>query len=1343
MIARCDAVSRRAMGISVAHELRAGPTAERVADPLVHGLLAVVVGLGLDAAWRAVGVRPDAVVGHSIGEFAAAAAAGALTPEDATRLTCAFLRFARRLVDADTAMAAVRLGVDDARAALAGEPELDVCVDNAPDQVVIGGDAAALRRVAAALAARGVDVRWLPVPIAPHAPLARRLAPDLAADLVDADVRPLHTAWISSVTASPLDTVDRGYWVRNLGEPNRFREALLALAARGCDAFLQVGAHPVLTGAVRATLPGAAALATVVRGERVAEAALHTASALGASWALPAAPPAPQAVVLPLSAATPASLEALKGAWRERLGGWDPARAALAAAAAGAGRAHHRHRVAVVGRSPVALAEGLAAAGVAAPEAPGPVAFVFSGQGAAFEGVGRALYAEEAAFRDAVDACDAVVRSLAGWSLVDALLFDDPAGRSRRTGVVQPLLFAVQVGLARLWARYGVVPGAVVGQSVGEVAAACVAGALSLPEAVRVVLHRGQLMEDAATGGRTAEVALPAAQVEAVLAGRPGVCVAGINGPATTLVAGDAEAVEALVAELATSGADARLLRMAYAFHSHHMDALLPRLAEALGDVAARAPEVPLWSSVTGEPVEGAALDAAYWCANVRQAVRLAPAVDRIVAAGHTALLEVSPHPVLREPLSACLRARTPHGAVLHSLRRGRDDREELLGTVAALYRRGHALDWAAVQGRGDPTLPPRYPWDRRRFWIERTAAPSASAPLGPSLLGHRLDPGAQPGTVYWEATLAAESPAWLGDHRVRGRAIAPGAAFAEMALAAGRALRPELLEVRELRFLAPLPLDRPRLVQVCAVRHGDGATVQIHARPAGDAEAEPVLHATARIASASAASEASAPPPVAVGADELYARLARSGLDYGPLFRGVVGLHAGDGEARGQVALPEALDGEPVGLHPALLDACFHVATAALPDDGRTWVPVGIDRVRVVLPGATALRVHAEVHVDGARRRATLRGWAGDALALEVDGLEVATAEAEEALPPVAAWLYEEAWPEAPWPAPDPAPAGAWTVLGDPLPLSQRGPVRGVVYALLSERPVADAVLEVVETARAAAAADVPLVVVTRGARGLDGHPSRSLAGAAAWGVARALAVEDPARYGGAVDLDPEQPVLAQLDRLAGELAGGLPDDQVAFRGGVRRVGRLLPAPDALGEPLQCRADGTYLVTGGLGGLGLLAAERLADRGARRLVLLGRTPMPARSAWDAEDPRVRAIRALEARGVTVRTAAVDVGDGEAVLALIARLADELPPIRGVVHAAGVLRDQTLDRVDDDSVACVLRPKVDGALALDAALGDALDFFVLYSSAAGTLGSAGQAAYAAANLVVDEIARAR
>ncbi|HVV71826.1 MAG TPA: acyltransferase domain-containing protein, partial [Verrucomicrobiae bacterium] len=423
-------------------------------------------------------------------------------------------------------------------------------------------------------------------------------------------------------------------------------------------------------------------------------------------------------------------------------------------------------------------------------KAPGPLVFVFSGHGSQWVGMGASLLEREPAFREAMTRCDDALRSVCGWSVINELIAPAPQFRLDRTEYFQPVLFAIQSSLAALWRSWGIVPGAVVGHSVGEIAAAYVAGAISLEDAARIAARRGQLMQSVVEPGAMAAAELSAEEARKFIEQRGlKLTVAAINGPRSVTLSGHPEAVDGCLRELTTQAIPGRRLQVDRAFHSAAMLDCADALSRELAGLNPKATSVPFYSTVEGGLLEGNRLDSTYWGRNIREPVQFAAAVGAVLSKDPKAILEISPHPVLASSLRQCLDEAGAGAAVLPSLRRGQEERGTLLTSLGALYELGVEIQWRAVYARGGRRVSlPAYPWQRERHWVtsSHTGGEPGAQVSEAQWPGRVLRSAFFDGTVI-ECEISTTRQEFINAHRVCGVATVPATAMIDLALLAGR----------------------------------------------------------------------------------------------------------------------------------------------------------------------------------------------------------------------------------------------------------------------------------------------------------------------------------------------------------------------------------------------------------------------------------------------------------------------------------------------------------------------------------------------------------------------------
>ena len=598
------------------------------------------------------------------------------------------------------------------------------------------------------------------------------------------------------------------------------------------------------------------------------------------------------------------------------------------------------------------------------------VVFILPGQGSQWAGMARELYSAEPIFCDEFDRCSRAVEAETGWSLVDRVLGPSVKESLAEIDVVQPALFAIGVSLAALWKSWGIVPDAVIGHSMGEVAAACIAGALSLTDASAVICRRSRLMKSIRGQGAMATIELPASDVEERLALHSGVSIAASNSPTTTVVAGDADAVDALLAELERDEVFCRRVKVDVASHSSQVDPILGSLHAELVHLAPRSTTTPLYSTVLGKFISGSEMDADYWVRNLRQPVLFSPAISALANDGHSIFIEMSPHPVLVAATEATLRAESIEATVVPSLRREKPERVELLSSFGSLFVSGYPVDWSRLFAVEAPQVDfPVYTFQRERCW----PAPETLNKAGNSvrfgsrsvpLLGRRFVSSQQPGTVLFDVDLDLARLAYLQDHKVRGSVVLPAAAHMEIALEAAQAIAPNSnYSLRQVVLEAAITLDesQPQDFQIALTPHGEGVYAFEIRGSATDTNADWTLFSHGMLdVRAAMASEAPLLPIASLiagakhhTAAEHYSAMARRGIDYGPAFQLFAEAWTSGSGTLVRVSTNKSAGGSQQGyvFHPALLDGCLQAISQVFPmagseDESATYLPVGVGKL-------------------------------------------------------------------------------------------------------------------------------------------------------------------------------------------------------------------------------------------------------------------------------------------------------------------------------------------------------------------------------------------------------------
>jgi len=1086
-----------------------------------------------------------------------------------------------------------------------------------------------------------------------------------------------------------------------------------------------------------------------------------------------------------------------------------------------AGRATLEHRAVVLAPDRGTLTAGLTAIATGEAELTEDVVlghgvesnrpvFVFAGQGGQWRGMAIDLWQTSPHFAAAMTECDAALTPHVDWNgatLSDVLTGTQDAPSLDRVDVVQPALFAVMVSLARLWRSLGVEPAAVVGHSQGEIAAAVVAGVLTLADGARIAGLRSRLIAGLTERGGMGWIGLPVTQVEQRLADHPGLGVAAVNGPRSVVVSGPSDALRSLCTTLAAEGVGVRTLLVDYASHSHGVEELHAELVDALADVVPSEAVVPFYSAVTGGRIDGTELDADYWYRNLRETVRFSAAVEALLDDEHDCFVELSAHPTLVDAVEAVAQTRGIDVATLWSLRRDGDD-VEFTRSLAKAFVHGAPVRWAMAFPAGARVDLPTYAFQHRRLWVEAAGAITASAAdLGLTsadhpLLGAAVEHAADDGVLFTGRWSLATQP-WLADHVVLGTLLLPGAAFVELVTHAGRHVNCAHLD--ELVFQAPLVLSETSgvavQVAVGAADHAGRRSVTVHSRRTGSAAGSAwTLHAEGTLAPVATGSVPGTPmawPPTGaepIDVTDVYARLAERGYAYGPAFAGLRAAWRYGDDMYGEVALPSVVRGEAgrFGLHPALLDAALQVPVAGLIErESEAVMPFSWSGITIHAQGASSLRV-AFRRTGPDSSTMLLTDDAGEPVA-SFDSIVARPVSREQLRNAVETATdtnagdehYRVEWRALPSGTPPPI-AGTWlAVVADGQPAN--GWASSTVRRLAARMPGLvtwtvpcgrlDRAALTQRLRELAASGTTPVGVLSLLAE--DEAPCDDSA-ALPQGLAGTLVLTQAL-----LDAELDVPLWAATQ---GAVAAG-PEDRIgsptqALVWGFGRVaglehprlwGGLIDLPETVDDHAVAELAGVLASSGenevAVRSQGVLARRlvraatpeqeppewrprgtvlvtggtgRLGAEVARWLADRGAEHLVLASRSGADAAGAQSlVEELAAKGASVSVVACDIADRDSVADLLASVPAERP-LTALVHAAASLDGGPIVDTTPAEFGDILAAKVLGAAHLDELLDhDSIQTVLLFGSISATWGVGNQSAYSAANAYLDALARER
>jgi malonyl CoA-acyl carrier protein transacylase len=1095
---------------------------------------------------------------------------------------------------------------------------------------------------------------------------------------------------------------------------------------------------------------------------------------------------------------------------------------------ANVGRTHFENRLAVVGKSREEIKQKLSDyitsrnAIYKNPEIEhtSKIAFLFTGQGAQYVNMGRQLYETQPTFRKTLERCDEILRDYLEQPLLE-VLYSSPDNKLDETAYTQPALFALEYALAQLWQSWGIKPDIVMGHSVGEYVAACIAGVFSLEDGLKLIAERARLMQALPQNGEMVSVIADEARVRAAIEPyTQKISIAAINGPESLVFSGERQTVQTIVTTLQSIGIKTKNLQVSHAFHSPLMEPMLTNFEQVARQITYSSPKIGIVSNVTGEFVTDEMGSPEYWCRHVRQPVKFAASMETLHQQGISIFIEIGPKATLLGMGHQCLPDDV--GIWLPSLRAGQEDWQQLLQSLSTLYVHGIPIDWSGFDqdySRRKVMLP-TYPFQRQPYWMDISRQPLALPQV--TWLHPLLTKKSQsPLVTVFESRFSAKTMPFLEDHRIFGKLIVSGASHISLLLGANEltfGTSECLLEDIVFPQALVIPDDEERTVQlvITPAENGLSAPFKLISLEKDNSNAW-TTHATGKITQSPITnyqlpitnfSEVWARCQEEISTKDIYQIYQQRHIQLGPTYQWVDSIRRGDKEAVCQLKIPPILTSvvDEYQLHPGLIDTCFGLLVATIDIAvEETFIPFSVEKFSFYRrpSGTGRLWAYARLREENQESK-----WIGDIQIIENNdkiiaegiGLEGKKATREVLLQSLqkdfSDWLYDITWQpkEREIPSQQLQSQGHWLIFADRngigIQLAQQLEAQGEHCVLVSigetylkegaahyyinpaeprdyQRLFQESLEEnqaayqgivhlwnlnestpdmgllgcgsVLHLVQALIQTKVPhlpqLSLVTQGAQPVSASPLK-VQQSLVWGLGKVIALEHPDIHCVRLDMDPTAELNDNLKALFEEIRSFDKEDQIAWRQGIRYVPRLSKVRLGLQREIKILQDCSYLITGGLGALGLKVAHWLVAQGAKHLILTSRR--------GASEEIQATVNQLEQAGVQVLVIKADVSRPEEVERILETIKNSMPALRGIIHAAGVLDDGVLLQQTWARFRQVMAPKVAGTWNLHLLTQEIpLDFFVCFSSMASLLGSPAQGNYVVANTFMDALAHHR